>query len=544
MYKTESPRVLNVVISSANVDLAEKVEMLVNAIKQYCDDSFYFVRESKRRYYVFNKQTCDVTYEFESIEDYIDYLCSLYKIDIELLTKDLRNKIKLAIRKQHPVKLAFDTTKDKVIFEEKGVLYFNTFKYTKFMQIADTEIRHNHLNEKSFKALFPHFSVLLFNLCENNYDYVKILLNHIAAIVQLRAKLNTIITFRGLQGAGKNLLFDSIIKPLLRKEQTLITSLKNLEGRFNSDLANKLLVLIDESEYDIKKASNVAEKIKSLSTTDYIRVERKNKDAVQVKTFFNFFVFTNKNNGVKIDPDDRRFYVFRTKDRLLNVLMKEFNVKSNLRNYIQQNMFNSNESNMFLTYVATLDVNLDYVTEAKIINSTKIQMIFSTNSLLDLFVKIIEKKDFKMLLNLYEDLHKINFENKMINEDNKNNELVTVKEEDIDVFFIELIQNNRVKTALMHKILELYLSQNTHYSTKRISFELKKIFEIKRKNGYPHYILDATANFDISEFFEEAKKDENETKLNDLIEEDFNFVELYQNYFKKFFEEGDKDEIL
>ena len=540
MYKTESPRILNVNnFAEKELDVGSKANLLINAITQYCNNDFYFIKESKRRFYVINKKNNETAYEFENIEDFIDYLCSLYDIDIELLTKDMRNKIKLAIRKQHPIKLTFDALEDKTIFAKDCVLYFNTFRYTEYMHIADMNIKHNHLNEEEFKEIFPHFSALLLNLCENNYAYVKVLLNYIAAIVQKREKLGCVITFRGLQGAGKNILFDTIIKPLLKKEQTLTTSLKALEGRFNSDLINKLAVLIDESEYDIKKASNVAEKIKHLSTTSFIRAERKNKDAIQVKTFFNFFVFTNKNTGIKVDPDDRRFYVFKTQDSLAKIFKRKFKIKKDVRKYIKQNMFNSSESKMFLAYVASLDINLDYASEAKVVNSTKMQMIFSTNSLLDLFVKIVEKKDFDMLISLHRDLQRINTENKIYNEDNNDNNLITVNDEDIDKFFVELIQDNKVKTTLMHKMLELYLSQNSHYSTKRISFELKKIFEIKKRNGYPFYYLPLKVDFQVEDFFEKIKEDKNEIEISELVEEDFDYIELYQKNFSELLEKGE-----
>lgn len=90
------------------------------------------------------------------------------------------------------------------------------------------------------------------------------------------------------------------------KNVTLINS-EDVEGRFNSDWTSKLLVCIDETFIDSKKA---AERIKSLSTTKTFKTEAKQKDKVETE-FFGKFIFASNNvvNFLPIEEGEIRYWV-------------------------------------------------------------------------------------------------------------------------------------------------------------------------------------------------------------------------------------------
>ncbi|GAB3537261.1 hypothetical protein GCM10027443_29930 [Pontibacter brevis] len=90
------------------------------------------------------------------------------------------------------------------------------------------------------------------------------------------------------------------------KNVTLINS-EDVEGRFNSDWTSKLLVCIDETFIDSKKA---AERIKSLSTTKTFKTEAKQKDKVETE-FFCKFIFASNNvvNFLPIEEGEIRYWV-------------------------------------------------------------------------------------------------------------------------------------------------------------------------------------------------------------------------------------------
>jgi len=98
-----------------------------------------------------------------------------------------------------------------------------------------------------------------------------------------------------------------------------------------------------------------------------------------------------------------------------------------------------------------------------------------------------------------------------------------INKDDLDVFFVELITKGKVKTSLMHKVLEVFLSSsvNANYNTKRISLLLHNIFPRKKIKGIRHYVVGLPADFYIDDFFEERKS---ENSL--LFKESFTLNEL------------------
>lgn len=525
-------------IKSKELDIVTRLEMLKNDILAYCNSEYFFVFESKnRRYYVINKNTLETVHIFESVNAFAEFVFNIYDLDVDELNAALNTKyttprsfISKALSKQLPFKFIYNPKdlRESYLDDYNKTFYINLFKKTKYMEIADNiEERHTHLNEEDFKKTFPHFYVLLMNLCENDYNKVKLLLNYIADIVQYREKTNVVFVFKSTPGTGKGLFLDSVCKPLLHKKQVILQNVESLEGRFNAELAQSLLVNIDESEYDIKKNSKLSDKIKSIASNKTIRVEKKGKDAEYVDTYFNFIIYTNNTNGMKVEPDDRRYYVFEGYKSFDDIIEKEFNVNESVRDYCKAKFFNTKEAEEFLTYVATLKVNKNYSRRARLVNESKINMIFNTNNLVDIFTKVITRKELNTLRFLYNKILEINEENLFENENLEDKESYkkypVINKDDLDVFFLELITKGRVRKSLTHRVLEVFLSSsvNANYNTKRISLLLHNIFPQKKIKGIRYYAIGFPADFTVDDFFEDRK---NENSL--PFEESFTLNEL------------------
>jgi len=536
----------NKIESKEQFDVIARLEMLKNDILAYGNREYFFVFESKnRKYYVINKNTLDIVHTFESITSFAEFLFNVYDLDVDELNIALNTKyttprafISKALSKQLPFKFVFNPKdlRKSYLDNYNKTFYINLFKKTKYMQIADTiKERHTHLTKKEFKKAFPHFYVLLMNLCENDYNKVKLLLNYVADIVQYREKTNVVFVFKSVPGTGKGLFLDSVCKPLLHEKQVILQNVESLEGRFNADLAHSLVVNIDESEYDIKKNSKLSDKIKSIASNKTIRIEKKGRDAEYVDTYFNFIIFTNNTNGMKVEPDDRRYYVFESYKPFDDIVEKEFIEKefdvgdgeNVIKDYIAEKFFDTEESDKFLTYVATLKVNKDYSRRAKLVNESKINMIFNTNNLVDIFTKVITRKELSTLKFLYKKILEINeenlFENEKLEDKESYKKYPTINKDDLDMFFLELITKGRIKTSLTHKVLEVFLSSsvNANYNTKRISLLLHNIFTRKKIKGIRYYAVGFSADFSAEDFFEERK---NENSF--LFKESFTLNEL------------------
>lgn len=126
----------------------------------------------------------------------------------------------------------------------------------------------------------------------------------------------TILTTIGNQGIGKGVLGE-IMRELLGAKNFYKTECRLLTKDFNKQILNKKLVYIDELK--IKNASE-ENKIKTL-VNDYIEIEGKGLDAVEVENFASIYVSSNELDAIKLRGDDRRFSVVElTKVKLLEVM--------------------------------------------------------------------------------------------------------------------------------------------------------------------------------------------------------------------------------
>lgn len=80
-----------------------------------------------------------------------------------------------------------------------------------------------------------------------------------------------------------------------------------LNGKFNSFLEGKLLAVLDEGLLSTKE---VTEKLKNLSTADFVSLEAKGKDPVEIESFTKIIICSNnEDNFIVIDEHSERFWV-------------------------------------------------------------------------------------------------------------------------------------------------------------------------------------------------------------------------------------------
>lgn len=133
-------------------------------------------------------------------------------------------------------------------------------------------------------------------------------LNYLAHMLQKPGELpKTAILWNSPPGAGKNLFIDGIGKHIIGTKYTLSTeNAERFVGKWR-DTNNKFLGVYNEASS--KDTFGLDGKIKALITEPTLDWEEKNEKAVQMNSFIRMFFLTNKDNGVRIDPGDRRFQV-------------------------------------------------------------------------------------------------------------------------------------------------------------------------------------------------------------------------------------------
>ena len=204
-------------------------------------------------------------------------------------------------------KLPFGENEDK----------FNIFEPTDVMAYKANDADRRDIDIDYLKENFPHINILLGNLF-NTSERLKYFLNWFSYILNTGEKTRNCIVLTGVQGAGKGLLYEFIIKKAFGEAYCVNLLSHNIKSNFTGMLHNKLFVVAEEME---KKLSyNIIHKLKIYVTDPDIFIENKGVDGFIAKNMFNTMIFSNSATPVKMEPSDRRFSVFRCDTPIRNII--------------------------------------------------------------------------------------------------------------------------------------------------------------------------------------------------------------------------------
>lgn len=117
-------------------------------------------------------------------------------------------------------------------------------------------------------------------------------------------KPGTCIVLRGEQGTGKT-TFANFLREIFGEAATTLNSPSQLTGKFNADLAQKILVVLDEAP--VTKAH--ANAVKEIITGSTLRCEPKGVDAFDVPNNIWLLICTNERQVITAQGDERRYCV-------------------------------------------------------------------------------------------------------------------------------------------------------------------------------------------------------------------------------------------
>lgn len=132
-------------------------------------------------------------------------------------------------------------------------------------------------------------------------------------IQQPGAKMRTSLIFHGPQGTGKNLFFESIMA--IYAEYGRIVDQAAIEDKFN-DWASRKLFLIADEVVARTELFHVKNKLKSLVTGEWIRINPKNVAAHDERNHVNIVFLSNESVPLVLEHDDRRYMVIHTPEKL------------------------------------------------------------------------------------------------------------------------------------------------------------------------------------------------------------------------------------
>ena len=275
---------------------------------------------------VFEKLTQKVLY-FEKISS----LQSLLGIDQSLTLKDAALPA---------CRIEFNPENSKTIEFGKGLEKFkiNTYKksetrikaenYAIEIQNKAGKLEYNIL-ETTLQSEVPAVWTIVNNLF-NKPDERRYFLNWLSYIAQTKKKTRNAVIIKGLQGTGKGLLFEKIIRPFFGNgaenpqddSQVITLSNESLKSEFNGDLENQLFVAFNEVKPDFRDGTTLYEKLKQIISDDFLIVNQKFIKPRQVRNYANCIFFSNNAIPVSIENSDRRYSIFTANTSLDSLYSK------------------------------------------------------------------------------------------------------------------------------------------------------------------------------------------------------------------------------
>lgn len=153
------------------------------------------------------------------------------------------------------------------------------------------------------------FDHVLVNICRDNKEHFDWLMAWVADIFQNPGrKIGSAVILRGARRTGKG-VFARVLGKLIARHYITVTHTSQVTGRFNSHLADKILVFLDEALWAGDKEAEGP--LKSLITEPTMAVEMKGKDIQHLDSYCRILMATNNEWAIPTGlNDENRFAVF------------------------------------------------------------------------------------------------------------------------------------------------------------------------------------------------------------------------------------------
>jgi len=134
------------------------------------------------------------------------------------------------------------------------------------------------------------------------------------------AKMATALVLHGPQGTGKNLFFETVMA--IYGEYGRIVDQAAVEDKFNDWASRKLFLIADEvvARMELYHTKN---KLKSIITGEWIRINPKNVGAYDERNHVNLVFLSNETQPLVLEKDDRRYTVIWTPAKLDETFYQE-----------------------------------------------------------------------------------------------------------------------------------------------------------------------------------------------------------------------------
>jgi hypothetical protein len=190
----------------------------------------------------------------------------------------------------------------KIVFKPSGKVNEEEYNFFKGWSYSPSE-------KESCDKYIQHIHD---NICDNDEELFNYILDWMAQIIQYpEKKEDKALVLRGKQGTGKGVMVQEFGK-LIGDAFIQLTTAEPLVSRFNSTLANRLLVYADEVTWGGNRVEG--NRLKTFISEDKINIEFKNKDVITMNNYARLLISSNHDWVVPVEGSDRRYVVIDVAD--------------------------------------------------------------------------------------------------------------------------------------------------------------------------------------------------------------------------------------
>lgn len=204
--------------------------------------------------------------------------------------------------------------KQEFILQEDNRYKLNKFKPSYYMQLNE------NLEQVNISNFSSTIIKLIIHLANGNEERAIWIINWLAYFFQGLKKSQVALVLLGVQGAGKGIFFNEIIKPLFGENFVKTINDKSLNTNYKGALIEDTLFFnLDEISANKSSSSSTKNFLKALVTNESITAEKKFKNlANETRIYGQILITSNELYALEIEPSDRRFTVFSTGESLSN----------------------------------------------------------------------------------------------------------------------------------------------------------------------------------------------------------------------------------
>ncbi len=220
----------------------------------------------------------------------------------------------------------------KKVFEpvrksENNKYYFNTYTPNGFLEVeVNNKIDIDNFMSNIMPNKYPIINSLFKNLASVETER-KYLINWLSFILNTARKTRNAIALVGIQGTGKGVLQEQIIEYAVHSDNCYTAGNQDMTSIFNGWVENKLFLFFNEIKGNFNESSTQADKMKTIVTEYDLSLNDKFRKQIKIDNFANCMFFSNHDEFIQIEDEDRRYSVIKTEHRTLKkVASEDFNM--------------------------------------------------------------------------------------------------------------------------------------------------------------------------------------------------------------------------